>query len=189
MCGHKFLLLLEVVNGNGIWMQRQIYTTQLHSLRLPNESSPHKDTLGSPVCSFSGTHINPPDEYEGLRVEMAVLARKRGLRIDKNGCDRTFWLQVTMFAMMHTLRQQYQGTAYAQIFAHTHKHRKPCCKKLSKQQHVRTNLSSSAIRRSGLRCGCSTWQPEGQSDTCISVTLPFKSDGSELRTLQNIKYL
>lgn len=39
---------------------KELWTIQLHSLWVPRESSPYKDTLESPMCSYSGMYIDPP---------------------------------------------------------------------------------------------------------------------------------
>lgn len=38
---------------------KELWTIQLHSLWVPRESSPYKDTLESPMCSYSGMYIDP----------------------------------------------------------------------------------------------------------------------------------
>ncbi len=151
MCRHQFLLLLEVMNGKVFGCKDRPTLSDFIPFKFLIQI-----TQIIYVLTLRHTH-QPPWWYERLRVAITALAeRNSGLQTDKKMAVITFWLEVTTSAMMHT-------TARNIIALHVHKYlhirintQIMLLKVKLEQQHVGTNLSSSVIRQSGLRCGCST---------------------------------
>lgn len=138
---------------------KELWTIQLHLLWVPRESSPYKDTLESPMCSYSGMYINPLMTWRTCNESVST---------DKEWfADREEVDEIKPSGKSPCLQRctHYDSNILALL---THKYLRinteNCAAKSSQSGYVCTNLSSSAILQSGLRCGCNTWQPEGESD-------------------------